>query len=155
MSTDDILLTPEGARKLRQELEMLRGPGRAEIAARLRHATQQGDITENANYTAAKEKQAFLEGRIQELEEVFRRAVIVQDGSSDGTVGLGSTVVVSEAGGQREVYQLVSSIEVDASQGMISDQSPIGEALLHKRVGEIAIAETPGGRLELTIHEIR
>jgi transcription elongation factor GreA len=155
MSTDDILLTPAGAEKLRQELEMLRGPGRAEVAARLRHATQQGDITENADYTAAKEKQAFLEGRIQELEEVFRRAVIVEDGSSDGTVAVGSTVVVSEAGGQPEVYQLVSSIEADASQGKISDQSPIGEALLHKRLGDIAVAETPGGPVELTILEIR
>ncbi|MGD8760629.1 MAG: transcription elongation factor GreA [Anaerolineales bacterium] len=155
MSTDDILLTPEGADKLRQELEMLRGPGRAEIAARLRHATQQGDITENADYTAAKEKQAFLEGRIQELEEVFRRAVIVEDGSSAGIVAVGSTVVVSEPGGQPEIYQLVSSIEADASQGRISDQSPIGEALLDKRVGDIAVAETPGGSVELTILEIR
>lgn len=151
----DIFLTAEGAVRLRAELDSLRGPRREELARRLRHAVQQGDLSENADYTAAKEEQAFLEGRIQELEETLRLAQIVEGEAPTGEVGVGSTVVVQEEGQEPQVYQIVGAKEADPRNGRISHESPIGMALLGKRPGEEAVARTPGGEIRMKVVEIR
>ncbi len=155
MEKSEILLTPEGAAKIRAELEELRGPRRGELAKRLRAAIQQGDLSENADYTAAKEEQAFLEGRIQELEVTLREATIVEKPASNDVVDLGSTVIVLEDGGEPETFQLVGAKEADPRNGKISHESPIGRALMGKRVDEEALATTPAGGIRFKILEIR
>lgn len=150
----EIFLTPDGADKLKAELEELRGPRRVDLAKRLRFAIQQGDLSENADYTAAKEEQAFLEGRIQELEIILRDAIVVEQAPSRETVEIGSTVLVVEDGKDPETYQLVGVKEADPRQRKISYESPIGKALHGKRVGETTIAETPVGIRHLKILKI-
>jgi transcription elongation factor GreA len=154
MSQDPVYLTSEGAAKLRAELEQLRGPKRAEMAERLRRAVRQGDLSENADYIMAKEEQAFLEGRIQELELLLREAVVVGPSPASDTVQIGSTVVVVEDGGEPETFTVVGVKEAKPSEGRISHESPIGQALLGKRQGEAAEAATPGGTIRLKILEI-
>jgi transcription elongation factor GreA len=149
------LLTPEGASRLRAELEELTGPGRRKLAERLRAAIQQGDLSENADYTAAKEAQGFLEGRILELEALLRHATIVEPGQSPrGEVAIGSRVTVSVEGDPPEVFHLVGSSEADTRQGRISHESPIGQALMGHRAGEQVTAKTPTGSLTLKIISI-
>lgn len=155
MNKRDVYLTKEGSEKLRAELEVLKGPRRAEIAARLRSAIQEGDLSENADYSTAKEAQGFLEGRILEIETTLREAIIVEDASHQDSVGVGSTVIVSEDGREPETFQLVGIREADPRHGKISNESPIGLALMGKRVGDLAIARTPGGEIRMTIVEIR
>jgi len=154
MESDDLFITKEGAENLRKELEELCGPRRQEMAARLRHAIQQGDLTENANYIAAKEDQAFLEGKIMELEEILRRAIIIEDIHSGDSVSIGSTVTVAFKDDTRQIFKVVGVKEADPRSGKISHQSPYGMALLGKRPGEIARAETPNGPIEFTVIEI-
>jgi transcription elongation factor GreA len=150
-----LYLTPEGADKLRAELKELTGPRRKTMAERLHHAVRQGDLSENADYIAAKEDQAFLEGRILELETILREAVIVEGSSVAGVVELGCQVLVSEDGRPPETFLLVGLKEADPRNGKISHESPIGSALLGKRVGDTAVAQTPGGPLTFRILEIR
>jgi transcription elongation factor GreA len=154
MSKRDYILTAEGAARLREELALLRGPRREEISARLRNAVQMGDLSENADYIVAKEDQAFLEGRIQELETILREAVIVDEAAA-GIAGVGSTVVVSEGGGPAETFYLVGNKEADPRQGRISHESPIGLALIGHQAGDTVTAATPGGTLTFTILEVR
>lgn len=148
-------LTPEGAERLREELKELKGPRRKALADRLHHAVRQGDLSENADYIAAKEEQAFLEGRILELESVLRQAEIIEGRGPSDIVDLGCVVVVAEDGRGAETFTLVGIKEADSKAGRISHESPIGQALMGKRVGEIAVARTPGGELKFTILEIR
>ena len=150
-----IYLTPEGASKIRADLENLQGPVRQAMAKRLRLAVQQGDLSENADYISAKEAQAFLEGRIQELETILREAVVVEEPAAPDVVDLGTTVVVAEAGSPPETYHLVGMKEADPRNGKISNESPFGRALMGKRVGDIAEAATPGGTIRLQILEIK
>jgi transcription elongation factor GreA len=155
MQEKKLYLTPEGAAKVRDELKELTGPRRKAIAERLYHAIRQGDLSENADYTAAKEDQAFLEGRILELEAILRQAVIVEGSSPAGLVDLGCRVLVSEDGGTPETFVLVGLKEADPRNGKISHESPIGSALMGKRVGDTAVAQTPGGELRFRILEIQ
>jgi len=155
MAQEKLFLTAKGAAKLRKELEALKGPGRAEIAERLRKAVRQGDLSENADYTNAKEQQAFLEGRILELETLLRKATIVERPGSSGQVEIGSTVVVSEDSQNKSTFLIVGAKEASPREGRISHESPIGNALMGKKVGETAQAETPGGRIRLKILEVR
>jgi len=154
MTKRDYILTAEGARRLREELAVLKGPKRTELAARLRHAVQMGDLSENADYTVAKEEQGFLEGRILDLETILREAVVVEEAAAD-VAAVGSTVVVSESGGPAETFLLVGVKEADPRQGRISHESPIGQALLGHRAGDSVQVETPGGTLTIKILEIR
>jgi transcription elongation factor GreA len=151
MSDNDFYLTPEGAKKIRQELEELKGPQREELAKRLRHAVQQGDLSENADYIMAKEDQAFLEGRIMELEILLRDAVVVEKNAQSEVVEIGSLVTVVENGYQPETFHLVGKKEINPSEGKISYESPIGKALIGKRIGETATAETPGGQISYRV----
>jgi transcription elongation factor GreA len=154
-SNQEYYLTPDGAAKLRAELDELRGPKRKDLAKRLRFAIQQGDLSENADYIAAKEEQAFLEGRIQELEIILHDAIIIEQNTSKETVEIGSTVRVVEDGREPETYRIVGIKEANPRQQMISYASPIGEALIGKGVGDTATAETPGGKIKLKILSIQ
>lgn len=154
MDEPEFLLTQEGAESLRKQLEELKGPRRDEIARRLRHAIQQGDLSENANYISAKEDQAFLEGKIQEIETVLRYATIVEDEENPEVVKVGRTVLVSEEGLDPETFHIVGVKEADPGAHKISHESPIGKALMGKRVGEVATARTPSGELRFKILRI-
>jgi len=147
-------LTPEGAEKLQAELEELKGPRREDLSARLRSAIQMGDLSENADYHKAKEDQGFLEGRIQELEAILRNSVIIEKTKSTGVVMIGSQVTIQEDGFDPESYHLVGPTEADPRQGRISHESPIGRALMDKKVGDVAEAETPGGKIKFKIIKI-
>ena len=146
-------LTPEGETKLKAELEDLKGPKRDELAARLRSAIQMGDLSENADYHKAKEDQGFLEGRIQEIEAILRHAVIIEKTTGD-TVSIGSRVTIQEEDFDPETYHIVGPTEADPRHGRISHESPIGIALMNKKVGQIAEAETPGGKIKFKIVKI-
>ena len=146
-------LTPEGEAKLKAELEELKGPKREELAARLRSAIQMGDLSENADYHKAKEDQGFLEGRIQEIEAILRHAVIIEKSAGD-VVSIGSHVTIQEGDLEPETYHIVGPTEADPRKGRISHESPIGVALMNKKVGEVAEAETPGGRIKFKIVKI-
>ena len=147
-------LTPEGEEKLQAELEELKGPKREDLSARLRSAIQMGDLSENADYHKAKEDQGFLEGRIQELEAILRNAVIIEKKKSTGVVSIGSKVTIQEEGFDPETYDLVGPTEADPRHGRISYESPIGHALMDKKVGDVAEAETPGGKIKFKIVKI-
>lgn len=141
-------LTQAGVAKLRAELEDLKGPRRTELAKRLRVAIQQGDLSENADYSKAKEDQAFLEGRIQELETILGRAVIIsEDGSKDGVIRVGTKVTIQEDGREPVRYFMVGAQEASPREGKISNESPIGKALLGHKEGDEVAAETPAGPL--------
>ena len=153
MTQQPTYLTAEGEKKLMAELAELTGPRREELAARLRSAIQMGDLSENADYHKAKEDQAFLEGRIQEIEAVLRTAVIVEKSNSD-VVTVGSTVTVQEESFDPETYYMVGAKEADPRNGKISNESPIGKALMAHKVGDVVEAETPGGKLKFKILKI-
>jgi transcription elongation factor GreA len=147
-------LTPEGEEKLKAELEELKGPRREELSARLRSAIQMGDLSENADYHKAKEDQGFLEGRIQEIDAILRNSVIIEKTKSTGVVTIGSQVTLQEEGFDPESYHLVGPTEADPRQGRISYESPIGRALMDRKVGDVAEAETPGGKIKFKIVKI-
>ena len=153
MTQQPTYLTQEGEKKLKAELAELTGPRREELAKRLRSAIQMGDLSENADYHKAKEDQSFLEGRIKEIEAVLRTAVIVEKTHSD-VVAVGSTVTVQEDDFDPETYYLVGAKEADPRNGKISNESPIGKALMDHKVGDVVEAETPGGKLTFKILKI-
>ena len=133
----------------------MKGAGRAEIAKRLRSAIQMGDLSENADYHKAKEDQAFLEGRIQELEYLLRNAIIVEESDRPkDVVAVGVRVTVQEGDFGAETYQLVGAKEADPRNRKISNESPIGQALMDHRVGDTVEADTPGGKIRLKILKI-
>jgi transcription elongation factor GreA len=151
MTEQGIFLTLEGRGKLEEELEYLRTVRRAEVAERIQSAKDEGDIMENAAYDYAKEEQAFVEGRIQALEITLRQAIIIEGGSTD-EVALGACVTVVEQGGDTlEAYQIVGSVEADPTKGRISNESPMGKALLGHQVGDEVAVSTPGGILHFRI----
>jgi transcription elongation factor GreA len=149
-------LTPEGANRLRKELEQLKGQGREDLARRLRSAIQQGDLSENADYISAKEEQGFLEGRIQELERILANVIIIDENSQHGdTVDVGAHVTIQEDDFTPETYHVVGPQEANPRQGKISHESPIGRALMGHKVGDIVDVETPGGTIHLKINNIK
>lgn len=155
MANDVSYLTAEGAQKIREELEYLKGPAREDLAKRLRAAIELGDLSENADYIQAKEEQGFLEGRIQELESILRNMVIIDELKQDlNEVGVGDHVTIQEDGFPEETYFIVGPKEADPANYRISHLSPIGKALIGKKVGEIAIAQTPAGEIEMKVVKI-
>jgi transcription elongation factor GreA len=144
-------LTPDGRDKLQSELDYLTSVRRVEIADAIREAKLDGDVSENAGYEEAKRQQAFLEGRIMTLEGMLKSAVLIQpDGASDNVV-LGSQVTVSEEGFEPESYAIVGSAEANPGDGRISNESPLGKALMGHRVGDRVSFDTPGGPVEVEI----
>jgi transcription elongation factor GreA len=148
---EELYLTPEGADELRRELAELKGARRDEMAKRLRHAVSQGDLSENADYISAKEDQAFLEGRINELELILKEATIVDREASTGRVQVGTSVIVQNEDQAEETFYIVGEKEADPRKGKISHKSPIGMALMGSVIGDEVTAETPGGNLKFKI----
>jgi transcription elongation factor GreA len=154
--SEEQFLTSEGAERLRIELADLKGPRREEISKRLRDAISNGDLSENADYHKAKEDQAFLEGRIQELEYLLKNATIVKESDRPfERAEVGAKITVQEEDYPPETYLLVGAKEADPRSGRISHESPIGSALLGKKAGDTVVAETPAGKVILKILEIR
>jgi len=151
MTQKPVFLTPEGLARLQAELEYLTTVRRHEVAERIYQAKESGDITDNAEYEDAKNEQAFLEGRILTLEAMLRNAQIIDDRRASETVTLGSTVTVVDDDGYEETYTIVGSAEADPSRGRISNESPVGRALLGRRVGEEARVVVPAGPRTLRI----
>ena len=151
--TPPTYLTSEGETKLRAELAELTGTRREELARRLRSAIQMGDLSENADYHKAKEDQAFLEGRILEIESILRLATIIEKTYSD-EVTVGSHVTIQEEGFDPETFYVVGAKEADPRNGRISNESPFGIALMGHKVGEVVEAETPNGRIKLKILKV-
>jgi transcription elongation factor GreA len=153
---ESVYLTAEGVEKLRQELDHLINVKRPALADRLHQAIQQGDLSENADYIAAKEEQGFLEGRIQQVEAMLRSAVIIQEKGPSDKVVLGSRVTVLEVGvDEAETFRIVGAAEADPGGGQVSNESPLGRALLGHRVGETVTVRAPRGEIVFRVIEIQ
>ena len=146
-------LTRDGLEKLRAELDQLVNVRRAEVAARIHDAKEHGDLAENAEYEDAKNEQAFVEGRIQTLESLIRNAVLIEEHHSSDHVQIGSTVVVDSPDG-KETFHIVGSAEADPGSGRISNESPVGRALLGHRKGDKVVVHVPSGDFTYTIVRI-
>ena len=147
MTAQMAFLTPEGLKKLEDELEYLRTVRRREVAQRLRAVLEGQDVLENAEYEDAKNEQAFVEGRILTVETILKSAVIIEKGGPTDRVGIGNHVTVAEDDGEPETYHIVGSAEADPRSGRISNESPLGRALLGYRVGDEVIVNAPAGIL--------
>ncbi len=147
MTGQTTFLTPEGLKKLEEELEYLRTVRRQEVAQRLRAVLEEQDVLENAEYEDAKNEQAFVEGRILTLETILQSAVIIEDGGPADRVTIGSRVTVVEEDGEPETFYIVGFAEADPKSGRISNQSPLGKALLGCRVGDEVTVNAPDGTL--------
>lgn len=154
MATRQVPVTREGLARLQEELRELKEVRRPAIVAALAEARSHGDLRENAGYDAAKHDQAMTEKRISDLDALLRQAVVLEENTDDvGFVRIGSSVVV-EFEGDEERYTIVGAIEAKPSQGLISNESPVGSALLGKRPGELAIVATPRGQMHLKVLRI-
>ncbi len=152
MGTGETYLTKEGLEKLKKELDLLVNTKRKEIIERIQIAKSYGDLSENAEYESAKSEQSFIEGRIEEIQDILKKAKIIKK-THDGVVGLGSKVILEIDGGKEE-YQIVGSREANPSERKISDESPTGQALLGKKVEETVEVEVPDGKMNYKIKEI-
>lgn len=154
--TDVQYLTEEGALELRRELDDLKTVKRPQLAAKLKEAIAQGDLSENADYHDAKEQQAFLEGRIKQLEELLRSATIIDylDEQASG-ITVGMEVTVQEEGEKPEKYVIVGAAEASPRDGRISNESPLGRALLGKKVGDKIQVDAPSGKIVFKIRAFR
>lgn len=150
-----VYLTAEGVENLRRELDHLINVKRPALARRLWKAIQQGDLSENADYITAKEEQGFLEGRIQQIETMLHNAVIIQEDGPTDEVILGSRVTVLEEDEEEpETFHIVGPAEADPANGKVSNESPLGQALLGHRAGDTVTVEAPGGEIVFRITAI-
>ena len=154
MADKPVYLTLEGKKKLAEELEYLTTVRRKEVAAAIMSAKEEGDLSENSAYDEAKLQQGFLEGRVQTIESQLRHAIIIEENGHSDAVNIGSTVTVTEDGDDEETYQIVGSAEADPLEGKISNESPIGMALIGAKKGQKIIAEAPGGAIEFKVLNI-
>ena len=154
MNKKKTYLTNAGIQKLNDELTDLTSKQRPELAKRLRDAIKMGDLKENADYIAAKEDQAFIEGRILKVKEMLRSSVLISNQLNKQEVSIGSTVTISEENSGEEQYTLVGSVEADPSMGRISHESPIGQAIIGKSTGDSVQVSTPGGNITFEIIRI-
>lgn len=152
----EVLLTEEGLEKIKEELEHLKTKKRHEVASRLKEAIAQGDLSENSEYDAAKEEQAFIEARILTLDNMIRNAKIINhDGQNKNIVMIGTKVTIQEIPeGDVETYTIVGSAESDPLMGKISNESPIGSELIGKKEGDIVTVPAPVGTIQFKILEI-
>ncbi len=157
-TTKAVLVTKEGLEKLKSELKEFQGPKRKEIAERLKEAIAYGDLSENSEYEEAKNEQAFVEGRIVELEIMIANAQIISDEkATKGTVQIGTTVTVQNIteNDDAETYTIVGSTEADPIEHKISNESPIGSALLGKEKDAIVKVKVPAGMFEYKILKVK
>ncbi|MGI6280150.1 MAG: transcription elongation factor GreA [Acutalibacteraceae bacterium] len=151
-----IKITDDGLKKLLKELETLKTEGRADIAEKIRVARGYGDLSENSEYDEAKNEQAKIEARILEIEAMLKNIEIIEDikgNTKSVVIGAKVKVLDTEYGDEAE-YRVVGSTEADPREGKISDESPVGKALLGKKIGDEVIVEAPGGEFKLKILEI-
>lgn len=153
---EEVILTKEGKEELEKRLEYLKVVKRAEITERIKTARDFGDLSENAEYDAAKNEQAMIEGEIVEIEAKLKYAVIIQENSAKkGTVSLGSKVeIVENEAGETLSYEIVGTTEADVEQGRISNESPIGNALLGHKAGDTVTVKVPAGVTTITIKKV-
>jgi transcription elongation factor GreA len=144
-------LTQEGFERLQQELEHLRTEKRQEVAERLRDAMEDGELIENAELEAAKNEQSFVEGRIKELEILLANARLIEENTNGDVIQVGSKVKVKEDGYEAEEYVIVGAAEADPRLGRISNESPLGKALLNHKAGDKVKVEAPGGAFMIEI----
>jgi transcription elongation factor GreA len=147
-------LTQDGYRKLQEELDTLRTQKREEIARRLHEAMEGGELIENAEYEAAKNEQAFVEGRIKELEIILATARIISESHAVDQIQIGSKVTIKEEGNEAETYIIVGAAEANPAEGKISNESPIGKALLNHKQGESLTVDAPGGHYTVDILKV-
>jgi transcription elongation factor GreA len=145
-------LTADGLQALKDELQALTTQKRGEIAERLKEAKADGDLSENAMYDAARDEQSFVEGRISEIEHILKHATVISN-KGKGTVALGSKVKLELEDGEQE-YVIVGPTEANPDKGFISDQSPIGKALLGKKPGDEVTVEVPSGTMTYKIKHV-
>jgi transcription elongation factor GreA len=145
MNNQETFLTPEGYKKLEEELQYLTTVRRLEMANAIHEAKMDGDVMENAAYEEAKRQQAFLEGRIMTIETMLKSAVLIESSGPSDTVILGSRVTVVEEGFEPETYTIVGSAEANPADGRISNESPVGKALMGHRVGDKVAFRAPAG----------
>ncbi len=155
MSTN--FLTKDGFQKLQEELDHLHTTKRLEVAARLHEAMEGGELIENAEYEAAKNEQAFVEGRIQELELLLATAQLIEEngkGKKGDTIQVGSKVTIKEGNYEPETFVIVGAAEANPREGKISNESPIGKAILSHKLGDVVKVETPGGTYNVKIMKL-
>ena len=158
MATKETQITAEGLKKLEEEVAQRKGPIREEIVERLKEARAQGDLSENSEYDQAKEDQGKNESRIVELELMIKTAVIIDTSSSgkEGIVSLGCTVILKDVEtGEEETYTVVGTTEADPFNNKISNESPVGTAILGKKIHDVVVANTPAGELSYEILEVK
>ena len=158
MATKETQITAEGLKRLEEELAQRKGAIREEIVERLKEARAQGDLSENSEYDQAKEDQGKNESRIVELEQMIKTAVIIDTTASgkEGIVSLGCTVVLKDVEtGEEETYAIVGTTEADPFNNKISNESPVGTAILGKKVHDVVVANTPAGELSYQIMEVK
>ena len=153
METQDVFLTTDGLQSALRQLEFLRTVRRAEVAQYLHDAKESGDVIDNAAYEDAKNQQAHLEGRIYEREQLLAKAKVITRSNTDA-VSLGSVVHVVTSDDREYHYTIVGAYEADPRSGRISNESPVGKALLGHKVGDLVMVATPGGVKEYTIISI-
>jgi transcription elongation factor GreA len=152
---EEVILTKEGKEELEKRLEYLKVEKRAEITERIKTAREFGDLSENAEYDAAKNEQAMIEGEILEIENKLKYAVIIKEGKKGTTVSLGSKVdFVDDETGELLTYEIVGTTEADVESGRISNESPVGNALLGRKVGDSVTVKVPAGVVAFTIKKI-
>ncbi len=152
---EEVILTKEGKEELEKRLEYLKVVKRAEITERIKTAREFGDLSENAEYDAAKNEQAINEGEILEIETKLKYAVIIKDTAKKGTVSLGSKVdFVDQDTDEKFSYEIVGTTEADVFQGRISNESPIGNALLGKKAGDVLSVVIPSGTMKIAIKKV-
>lgn len=154
MNDKQTFITADGLEKLKAELDLLKSVKRKEIAERIQEAKELGDLSENAEYSEAKEEQSFIESRILELEAITRNISVIQKSKKSGVVQLGSTFSVENSQGKDFTYTLVGKSEANPSQGKISNESPLGEAFLGKKQGETVAVAVPAGTINFTIKSV-
>ena len=158
MATKETQITAEGLKRLEEELAQRKGAIREEIVERLKEARAQGDLSENSEYDQAKEDQGKNESRIVELEQMIKTAVIIDTTASgkEGIVSLGCTVVLKDVEtGEEETYAIVGTTEADPFNNKISNESPVGSAILGKKVHDVVVANTPAGELSYEIMDVK
>lgn len=157
MSEKEVLLSLEGLKQLEQELVMLRSVKRLEVAERIKQAREYGDIAENSEYEDAKNEQAFIEGRILVLEKTLRNARVLDDPIAGGSnVTLGSTVVLKDLEfGDELTYTIVGTLEADPSNMRISNESPVGRAIMGQTVGTVVEVDAPDGTIKYEVKAIK
>lgn len=147
-------LTRQGYKKLQEELEYLRTTKRQEVANRLHEAMEGGELIEDAEYEAAKNEQAFVEGRIQELEMLLANARVIEETGHMETVQIAARVTIQEEACDPEIYTIVGPAEANPREGRISNESPLGRALMNHRAGDIVTVDAPDGSFTVRVVKV-